>query len=204
MDAQNQRGFFGIIITKEILEDMDLTIAEKFIYGYIASFTKCCYESNEKIADKLGVSKSVVAHAIPKLAEKGYLFIEKVGNNSAARRIYSVMDNPKKLAYLAKNGMLKSFPQGVEKSADGVQNMHTPVQNMHSLVQNMHSPKTGVSSAKFAHKEKNKIRIKEQTEQDPNKAGSCSVCKIRRQDYPDDKEYVDEFYRRNTVHLGAN
>ena len=105
MDQNGQRGFFGIIIPKEILEDEDLSITEKFIYGYIASFRKCCFESNEKIASKLGVSESTIKHAIPKLAEKKYLFIEKANNSNNARRIYSVLDNPKKLAYLSRQGM---------------------------------------------------------------------------------------------------
>ena len=42
MEEKNQRGFFGVIIGKEILDDPDLSIAEKFIYGYIASFARCC------------------------------------------------------------------------------------------------------------------------------------------------------------------
>lgn len=197
---KNQRGFFGIIIGKEILDDQDLSIAEKFIYGYIASFTRCCFETNERIAEKLGISESTVKHAIPRLAEKKYLFVEKTNNNSATRRIYSVLDNPKKLAYLAKKGMFKP----VENSDGGVQNMH-------SEVQNMHTPKTGVSSAKFAHIDKEEKKNKAELEQKPNNssaglAGSkpASRLNIKREDFADDYEYEKEFYKRNTVYLGAN
>lgn len=200
MEEKNQRGFFGIIIGKEILDDSDLSIAEKFIYGYIASFTRCCFETNERIAEKLGVSESTVKHAIPKLAEKKYLFVEKTNNNSATRRIYSVLDNPKKLAYLAKKGMFKP----VENSDGGVQNMHTEVQNMHT-------PKTGVRSAKFAHIDKEEKKNKAELEQKPNNssaglAGSrpASRLSIKREDFADDYEYEKEFYKRNTVYLGAN
>lgn len=200
MEEKNQRGFFGIIIGKEILDDQDLSIAEKFIYGYIASFTRCCFETNERIAEKLGVSESTVKHAIPKLAAKGYLFVEKTNNNSATRRIYSVLDNPKKLAYLARKGMFKP----VENSEGGVQNMH-------SEVQNMHTPETGVSSAKFAHIDKEENKNKVENEQRPNKssaglAGSrpASRLNIKREDYADDSDYEKEFYKRNTVYLGAN
>ena len=97
MVSDNQRGFFGIIIPLEILDDKYLSVSEKFIYGYIASFRRCCFESNETIANKLGVSESTIKHAIPKLEAMGYLFVEKVNNNKNARRIYSIMDNPKKL-----------------------------------------------------------------------------------------------------------
>ena len=200
MEEKNQRGFFGIIIGKEILDDQDLSIAEKFIYGYIASFTRCCFETNERIAEKLGVSESTVKHAIPKLAAKGYLFVEKTNNNSATRRIYSVLDNPKKLAYLAKKGMFKP----VENSDGGVQNMH-------SEVQNMHTPETGVRSAKFAHIDKEEKKNKVESEQKPNDSsaglagsGPASRLNIKREDFADDYEYEKEFYKRNTVYLGAN
>ena len=203
MESENQRGFFGIIITKEILEDTELSIAEKFIYGYIASFTRCCFESNEKIAEKLNISESTVAHTIPKLVEKKYLFIEKVGNNSAARRIYSVFDNPKKLKYLASKGMFDS-PKPVEK---GMQKLHTPMQNLHGGMQNMHSEITGVESAKFADidKEENKNKVKtEQKTYKPSLAGKRPAGLVQRKDFDNDDEYEEAFYRRNTVCLGAH
>ena len=200
MEEKNQRGFFGIIIGKEILDDQDLSIAEKFIYGYIASFTRCCFETNERIAEKLGVSESTVKHAIPKLAAKGYLFVEKANNNNNARRIYSILDNPKKLAYLAKKGMFKP-----------VENSEPVVQNMHDVVQNMHDGKTGVRSAKFAHIDKEEKKNKVENEQRPNKSsaglagsGPASRLNIKREDYADDFDYEKEFYKRNTVYLGAN
>lgn len=200
MEEKNQRGFFGVIIGKEILDDRDLSIAEKFIYGYIASFTRCCFETNERIAEKLGVSESTVKHAIPKLAAKGYLFVEKANNNNNARRIYSILDNPKKLAYLAKKGMFKP-----------VENSEPVVQNMHDVVQNMHDGITGVRSAKFAHIDKEEKKNKVENEQIPNKSsaglagsGPASRLNIKREDYADDFDYEKEFYKRNTVYLGAN
>lgn len=200
MEEKNQRGFFGIIIGKEILDDQDLSIAEKFIYGYIASFTRCCFETNEKIAEKLGISESTVKHAIPKLAEKKYLFVEKTNNRNNARRIYSVLDNPKKLAYLARKGMF-----GV------VENSEPVVQNLHDVVQNMHYDITGVRSAKYAHIDKEEKKNKVENEQKPNDSsaglagsGPASRLNIKREDYADDSDYEKEFYKRNTVYLGAN
>lgn len=200
MEDKNQRGFFGIIIGKEILDDQDLSIAEKFIYGYIASFTRCCFETNERIAEKLGVSESTVKHAIPKLAEKKYLFVEKANNSNNTRRIYSVLDNPKKLAYLARKGMFKP-----------VENSEPVVQNMHDVVQNMHNDITGVRSAKFAHIDKEENKNKVESEQKPNESsaglagsGPASRLNIKREDYADDLDYEKEFYKRNTVYLGAN
>lgn len=199
MEVENQRGFFGIIITKEILEDNELSVAEKFIYGYIASFTRCCFESNEKIASKLGISESTIKHAIPKLVQKGYLFVEKVNNSNNARRIYSVLDNPKKLAYLARKGLFKP-----------VENSTPVVQNMHNVVQNMHNDKTGVRSAKFAHidieENKNKVETeqKQNTPADVAGGGPASRLTIKRSDFDNENEFENEFYKRNTICLGVD
>ena len=199
MEDQNQRGFFGIIIPKEILDDKELNVAEKFVYGYIASFPKCCFESNERIAEKIGVSESTVRHAIPKLAEKGYFFIEKVNNSNNSRRVYAILDNPKKLAYLSKKGLLKV-----------VENFKPVVQNMHDVVQNMHYDKTGVRSAKFAHKDKEENKNKVETEQKPNEtAGSAGnkpagSLRLKRDDFDNEEEFEKAFYNRNTICLGAH
>ena len=199
MDNQNQRGFFGIIIPKEILEDQELNITEKFIYGYIASFNRCCFESNEKIATKLGISESTVKHAIPKLEGKGYFYVEKLNNSNNARRIYSVLDNPKKLAYLSRKGAFKV-----------VENSEPVVQNMHDVVQNMHYDKTGVRSAKFAHIDIEEIKNKVETEQKPNEAAGSAgnspagSFRLKRDDFGSDEEYEEAFYNRNTICLGAH
>lgn len=198
MTKEAQRGFFGIIIPKEILDDEELNVTEKFIYGYVASFTRCCYESNEMIAAKLGISESTVKHAIPKLVNKGYFYIEKKNNNDAARRIYSVLDNPKKLAYLAKKGAFE-----VCKNCTG------GVQNLHGGVQNMHTPKTEVRCAKFAHKEKEENKNKEKCDEkvDNSSAGLAGERPasrlIMRRECSDDDEFEKAFYKQNTFHLSA-
>ena len=208
MVQENQRGYFGIIIPKNVLEDTELNIAEKFVYGYIASFTRCCFENNETIAAKLGVSESTVKHAIPKLAAKGYFFIEKVNNNNASRRIYSVLDDPRKLAYLSRKGLFKA----VENSrGDSCKNCTRVVQNMHEVVQNMHNPKTGVSSAKYAHIDKEEKKNKEKVEHKPDSTlaglagdGPASQLAVdpnkpKIGDYPNAREFLNALrvYRRS-------
>lgn len=200
MGQNDQRGFFGIVIPKEILEDRELSIAEKLIYGYIASFRRCCFESNETIAQKLGVSESTVKHAIPVLFVKGYLFVEKVNGNNNARRIYSVLDDPKKIAYLAKKGLFGACGKDVENS--------TPVvQNLHDVVQNLHNTETGVRSAKFAHKEKEYNKNKVKSEQEPNSTTAGSAGNgpagglVRRKDYKTHEEYEKALYESRTVAL---
>ena len=207
MAQDNQRGFFGILIPKEILDDQELSIAEKFIYGYIASFTRCCFESNEAIAAKLGISESTIKHAIPKLVEKGYFYVEKLNNNNNARRIYSILDNPKKVAYLVKKGLFNP----VENSQGVVQNLHDEsdgvVQNLHDVVQNMHYEETGVRSAKFAHidieENKNKVNSTEKSAVPAVEKPDCRL-NIRRADFGSDAEYEKAFYARNTFCLGES
>lgn len=203
MAQENQRGFFGIIIPKEILDDTDLSIAEKFIFGYIASFTKCCFESNEAIAAKLGVSESTISHALPKLSEKGYIFVEKVNNSNNLRRVYSVLDNPKKLAYLAKKGMFKP----VENSASVRQNMPneepTVRQNLLDVRQNMPNDLTGVRSAKFADIEIEEKKNKVETTGLANKK-PAGAYQIKKADFNNPEDYEKAFYERNTVRIGAD
>jgi DNA-binding MarR family transcriptional regulator len=218
MNENSRQGFFGIIITKEVLDDKELNITEKVVYGYVASFRRCCFESNEAIADKLGVSESTVSHTLPKLVSKGYLFIEKTSNNN--RRIYSVLDDPKKLAYLAKKGAFKLAENNenkpVEKPVENYenvrQNMPNVRQNLPDVRQNMPNEITGVRSAKFADIDIEENKNKAKTEQNPNTyntpagtAGKRPASRRypKRSDYESDMDYERAFYARNTVHLGA-
>lgn len=136
-NIEENRGFFGIIIPAEVLDSEELSVAEKFVYGFIASFTKACFMSNDAISSRLGVSEATVSRAINKLQKAGYVYVEFYRNNSAARRIYSVFDNPKKLKYLASKGLFnreesKSFPQvrqideGVSQNDDRVRQIDEP------------------------------------------------------------------------------
>lgn len=189
MAQDNQRGFFGIIIPREILDDEELSIAEKFIYGYVASFSRCCFESGEAIAKKLGVSESTVQHAIPKLVNKGYFYVEKVNNSNNARRIYSVLDNPKKLAYLSRKGMFKV-----------VENSQPVMQNLQDVVQNLHNDVTGVRSAKFADidKEENKNKVNQPA---PAVEKPSRLAQVRRSDFDDPLDYEKAFYEHNTYKI---
>ena len=191
MAQDNQRGFFGIIIPREILDDEELSIAEKFIYGYVASFSRCCFESNEAIGDKLGLSESTVHHAIPKLVNKGYFYVEKVNNSNNARRIYSVLDNPKKLAYLSRKGMFKV-----------VENSQPVGQNLPNVGQNLPNDLTGVRRAKFADidKEENKNKVNQPA---PAVEKPSRLAQVRRSDFDDPLDYEKAFYERNTHHFGA-
>lgn len=120
--------FTGVFIPKEILLDENLTAGEKILYANIASFDKCCFESNERLAEKCSMSERSVSRSLQKLQERGYVFAELVGGNSAKRRLYALADSPKKVKYLVAKGLLRadqSELQPVENSAEGVAKMST-------------------------------------------------------------------------------
>lgn len=107
-------GITYVIMPIEILQSRELSCNEKILYCYLNLFKKgVCFQSNEKLCEMTGLEERTLQRALKKLAEMKYIFIEYVNNNSAMRRIYTVLDNPKKLEYLARKGMFSSTPKPV-------------------------------------------------------------------------------------------
>lgn len=99
-------GISFVIMPIEILQDKSLTSSEKILYCYLTLFKSgVCFQSNDKLSEITGLDESTVKRGLKKLAEMKYIFVEFVNNNSAMRRLYVVLDNPKKLAYLSRKGM---------------------------------------------------------------------------------------------------
>lgn len=115
MANEENIGISFVNIPIEIFSSKEITANEKILYGYLSIFKKqCCFQSNETIAEKLGMSTATVTRGLKRLEELGYVFIEFINKNSARRRVYVVFDNPKKLKYLMSKGFLGSFKQGFE------------------------------------------------------------------------------------------
>lgn len=183
------RGFFGIIIPAEILDSAELSIAEKFVYGFIASFAKACFMSNEAIAERLGVSEHTVSRAINSLKEMGYVYVEFVKGNSAKRMIYSVFDNPKKLNYLASKGMFdKKFSTGLAKMAN------QGSQNGKGVSQNGQPQNRGEASQIGYHRYRINI---EESAQSRGKAKKEPSTLPRRADFANNEEFEKAFYEWN-------
>ena len=99
-------GISFVIMPIEILQDKNLTSSEKILYCYLSLFKKgVCFQSNDKLAEITGLDESTIKRGLKKLSEMQYVYVEFLNNNSAMRRIYVVLDNPKKLAYLSRKGM---------------------------------------------------------------------------------------------------
>lgn len=101
-------GISFVIMPVDILQDKNLTSSEKILYCYLSLFKKgVCFQSNDKLAEITGLGESTIKRGLEKLSDMQYVFVEFVNNNSAMRRIYVVLDNPKKLAYLSRKGMFR-------------------------------------------------------------------------------------------------
>ena len=105
-------GITYVIMPIEILQSKELSCNEKILYCYLNLFKKgVCFQSNEKLCEMTGLEERTLQRSLKNLAEMKYIFIEYVNNNSAMRRIYVVLDNPKKLEYLVKKGMFSMSPK---------------------------------------------------------------------------------------------
>jgi DNA-binding Lrp family transcriptional regulator len=198
MKDNNSQKFFGIVISKELLANRELSLADKVVYSYVASFKNFCVESNHNIADKIGVSTSTVAHSISKLEGAGFIFVEKMNGNNSARRLYAVADKPNRLAYLKQKKRKMACGKPVENFEPIVQNLHEVVQNLHysqqgGVVQNLHT--------------KNK-RIKKNKGKSDDFRGATSPPKAVKEAFGgrlvkdhDDPEFERKFYERNTIRL---
>ena len=112
-------GISYVIMPIEILQDKNLTCSEKILYCYLSLFKKgVCFQSNDKLAEMTGLDDSTIKRGLKKLSEMQYVFIEFLNNNSAQRRIYVVLDNPKKLAYLSSKGMFSLNKKVEELNAE--------------------------------------------------------------------------------------
>lgn len=127
-------GITYVIMPIEILQSKELSCNEKILYCYLNLFKKgVCFQSNEKLCEMTGLEERTLQRALKKLAEMKYIFIEYVNNNSAMRRIYVVLDNPKKLEYLAKKGMFSMSPKPAVADAEPKNEEPEPIVDISSL-----------------------------------------------------------------------
>lgn len=88
---QQKKEFTGVWIPKEVIDNPDLSLAEKILYAEIACFP-VCYMLNSTFAERLGVSERTVSKTIRSLLEKGYVYLVK--NDGRKRYIKAVRDFP--------------------------------------------------------------------------------------------------------------
>lgn len=125
---KQERGFTGIWIPAHIVLNQELTIIEKLIYAYFASFSKgVCTHSNELIAERTGSSPATITRSIKSLSEKQFIAVEFVNGSNHKRRIYAIFDDPKKLEYLKTKKLL--FNNRGDKKNDIPSNQNDEINN---------------------------------------------------------------------------
>ena len=107
MSQNNQKGFFGIIISSEIMGNKSLSLTDKFVYGYISSYSRYCADSNAKIAERLGIGVRSVIRSVQHLQSIGLVEV-KFGAHSV-RKIYNNS---------TKNSCVKPVEKSVEKPVE--------------------------------------------------------------------------------------
>lgn len=117
MSQNNQKDFFGIVVPAKILENDNLSISEKFVYSYVASYGEFCGDGNDKIARRLGISVKTVTRSLARLQQLGYIEVKYTNNVSASRKIFDAYGLiSKKNIFKVKNnldnrGFRRSFPK---------------------------------------------------------------------------------------------
>ena len=210
----SQRGFSGVWVPKQILDSTELTPGEKILYANIASFDKCCFESNERLAEKCGIADRSISRALAKLEGLGFIVVELVKGNTSKRRIYAILDNPKKIEYLVKKELFHSpnsednreeqasFPQTRQNGESQVETR----QNGESTRQNGESRNGGETRQNVHQRINKKKEEKAIPEQNPNCDDTSGVVAVegprrpdfsrppRRSDYEDAEEFEKAYY----------
>lgn len=203
MNDNSAQKFFGIVIPKEVLDNKEVRLPDKMIYGYIASYKNYCAEPNHAIADKIGISTSSVAHGLARLEQAGLIFIEKVNGDNSKRRIYGLVNKPGTAEYLRQKNLWKTCgklegyrAQYARRNAPRARlRAQYALDKTGNVMHNMHI--------------KNK-RIKKNIDEPDDFDESESPPKARKGAFVgltiadrDAGNFEEEFYRRNTMVIGA-
>lgn len=199
-------GINFVNIPIEIFSNKEITANEKILYGYLSIFKKqCCFQSNEALAEMLGVSVPTITNSLKHLAELEYIFIELVNNNNAKRRIYVIFDNPKKLKYLVNKGYLQSFPH----SNKNYESHNESNKNYEMSNKNYETHNSGESNKNYENKiiNNNKNIVDSAlAEEMPSRITKKETSGVRYNRRPDEteEEFERRFYEERTVHITSS
>lgn len=177
MSQNSQDKFFGIIISVELLENTELSVAEKFVYSYISSYKNCCADSNSKIGDRLGFSHRTVIRCLNHLEELGYIKTKYSNANGVGRKIYDIYNKPNKKVVLSKTRKNREEIRANNRGKDVEFSTSFPQFGENTIWCDKMSPwcdkmslqKTEVGVTKCHPKNNKNKKKKENAEQKPNK-----------------------------------
>lgn len=87
----NQPEYTGTWIPKHIMQDGNLSAANKMLYAQVASF-EVCYASNGYFAERSGVTERSIQRGLVELENKGYII--RSGDDDTVRVIIALRDKP--------------------------------------------------------------------------------------------------------------
>lgn len=148
-DQEQKREFTGVWIPKDVVEDEELTVFEKWIYAEISSFNEF-FMKKETLANRYSVSEKTIQRSIATLISKGYV-LEKGSNG--------------------RNRILKACPVRVDKFVQSDRtdlSSHTILDNN---IENKESAKTEVfagSNVEVSGTAKNTVKFEQNEPEDSN------------------------------------
>ena len=168
----------------DIIFNPNLSLKAKGLWLYMNAKPDGWFFASERIAAECSDGITSVRAALKELADAGLLRWKKKGDGRIIYTLESV-----------------SFPH-VENPKSENLTLGTEPKLENPTVGKPHSGKT----SPINNKEDNKERIKERKSEPSGSAGNrpASRLLVKRADFSDDDEFEKEFYRRNTVQLGAN
>ena len=113
-------------LSHELIIDKNITSNEFRIYSYLLSLynieKECSYPSMEVISDRLNISVATVKRSIKKLAELGYITVEKrkglAGNFNIYKKLKHIIENISKASKVEEPdeaiGTTKELPQNIQ------------------------------------------------------------------------------------------
>ena len=168
----------------EIIFNPKLSLKAKGLWLYMNAKPEGWFFASERIAEECSDGVTSIRATLKELAEAGLLTWKKQGDG---RIIYTLE---------SKGSWVVENPKSENLTLDADPKLENPT------VGKPHSGKT----SPINNKEDNKERIKERKSEPSGSPGNrpASRLLVKRADFSDDDEFEKEFYRRNTVQLGAN
>lgn len=114
-------------LSHELIIDKNITSNEFRIYSYLLSLynveKECSYPSMEVISDRLNISVATVKRSIKKLAELGYITVEKrkglAGNFNIYKKLKHIIEN---ISKVSRNGEPAEAIEAAKELVEDIQN----------------------------------------------------------------------------------
>ena len=155
------------------------------------------------MAKQLGITAGTVKNLLSSLSKRGWISVEVEGNKRIAITPLLGLSVKEKGSKKSVTQELRSVENSTESVTQELRYRNSTMTVPSSRNDDLNRGVTGEGI--INNKEYNKKEInKEKSSAGLAGSGPASRLNIRREDYADDYDYEKEFYKRNTIYLGAN